>query len=43
MDSLEFCQLAAGHVEPERAAAGQVGDRAVIRDVLFAAASLSRL
>jgi Mycothiol maleylpyruvate isomerase N-terminal domain len=43
MDSLEFCQLAAGHVEPERTAAGQLGDRAVIRDVLFAAASLSRL
>lgn len=43
MDSVEFCQLAAGHVEPERAAAGQLGDRAVIRDVLFAAASLSRL
>jgi uncharacterized protein (TIGR03083 family) len=43
MDSLEFCQLAAGHVEPERAAAGQVGDRAVIRDVLFATASLSRM
>ncbi|MDX6353186.1 MAG: hypothetical protein QOF98_89 [Streptomyces sp.] len=42
MDSVEFCQLAAGHVQPERAAAGQQGDRAVIRDVLFAAASLSR-
>ena len=43
MDGVEFCQLAAGHVEPERTAAGQLGDRAVIRDVLFAAASLSRL
>ncbi|WP_232792383.1 maleylpyruvate isomerase N-terminal domain-containing protein [Actinacidiphila yeochonensis] len=43
MDSLEFCQLAAGHVEPERTAAGQVGDRAAIRDVLFATASLSRM
>lgn len=43
MDSQEFCQLAAGHVEPERAAAGQLGDRALIRDVLFAAASMSRL
>jgi uncharacterized protein (TIGR03083 family) len=43
MDGVEFCQLTAGHVEPERTAAGQVGDRAVIRDVLFAAASLSRL
>jgi hypothetical protein len=43
MDSVEFCQLAAGHVEPERVAAGQLGDRAVIRDVLFATASLSRI
>jgi uncharacterized protein (TIGR03083 family) len=43
MDGVEFCQLTAGHVEPERTAAGQLGDRAVIRDVLFAAASLSRL
>jgi hypothetical protein len=43
MDSVEFCQLAAGHIEPERIAAGQLGDRAVIRDVLFATASLSRL
>jgi hypothetical protein len=43
MDSLEFCQLATGHVVPERAAAGMDGDRAAIRDVLYAAASLSRL
>jgi hypothetical protein len=43
MDSVEFCQLAAGHVEPERAAAGQLGDRTAVRDVLYAAASLSRL
>lgn len=43
MDRVEFCQLAAGHLEPERIAAGQQGDRAVIRDVLFATASLSRL
>ncbi|MEW2520148.1 MDMPI N domain containing protein [Actinacidiphila alni] len=43
MDSVEFCQLAAGHIEPERIAFGQSGDRDVIRDVLFAAASLSRL
>jgi len=42
IDSVEFCQLAAGHVAPERAAAGKSGDRDVIRDVLFAAASLSR-
>lgn len=43
MDGVEFCQLAAGHIEPERIAIGQDGDRDAIRDVLFAAASLSRL
>ncbi|WP_405599054.1 zf-HC2 domain-containing protein [Streptomyces sp. NBC_01410] len=43
LDGLEFCRLVAGHVSPEEAAAGQDGDREAIRDVLFAAASLSRL
>lgn len=43
LDGVEFCQLAAGHLEPERIAAGQQGDRAAIRDVLYATASLSRL
>lgn len=43
LDGVEFCQLVAGHVPPEEAAAGQKGDREAIRDVLFAAASLSRL
>ncbi|MEU4848773.1 zf-HC2 domain-containing protein [Streptomyces gilvosporeus] len=43
LDSAEFCQLAAGHVSPEEAAAGQDGEREAIRDVLFATASLSRL
>jgi hypothetical protein len=43
LDDVEFCQLAAGHVSPEDAAAGQLGDREAIRDVLFAAASLSRM
>ncbi|MFE5940787.1 MDMPI N domain containing protein, partial [Streptomyces sp. NPDC056470] len=43
MDGVEFCQLVAGHVPPEEAAAGQDGDREAIRDVLFAAAGLSRL
>ncbi|WP_433547045.1 zf-HC2 domain-containing protein [Streptomyces sp. CA-294286] len=43
LDGVEFCQLAAGHVSPQEAAAGQLGDRAAVRDVLFAAASLSRL
>lgn len=43
LDGVEFCQLVAGHVSPEEAAAGQIGDREAIREVLFAAASLSRL
>ncbi|MFG2622928.1 maleylpyruvate isomerase N-terminal domain-containing protein [Streptomyces sp. NPDC048507] len=43
LDGVEFCQLAAGHVSPHDAAVGQTGDREAIRDVLFAAASLSRL
>jgi hypothetical protein len=43
LDGMEFCHLAAGHVSPEDAAAGQVGDRQAIRDVLFAAAGLSRM
>ncbi|MDG9719297.1 maleylpyruvate isomerase N-terminal domain-containing protein [Streptomyces sp. DH24] len=43
LDGVEFCRLAAGHVSPEEAAAGQLGDKQAIRDVLFAAASLSRM
>ena len=43
LDGVEFCQLAAGHVPPADAAAGQVGDRDAIRDVLYAAASMSRM
>ncbi len=43
LDGAEFCRLAAGHVPPREAAAGQEGDRTAIRDVLFAAASLSRM
>ncbi|MFC7306309.1 zf-HC2 domain-containing protein [Streptomyces monticola] len=43
LDGVEFCKLAAGHVPPEEAAAGQDGDREAIRDVLSAAASLSRM
>src|SRR5690606_41829064 len=43
LDGAEFCRLAAGHVTPQEAAAGQVGDREAIRDVLYAAASLSRM
>ncbi|MFE6285746.1 MDMPI N domain containing protein [Streptomyces sp. NPDC057877] len=43
LDGVEFCRLAAGHVPAEEAAAGQLGDRAAIREVLLAAASLSRM
>nr|WP_234433226.1 zf-HC2 domain-containing protein [Streptomyces sp. NRRL WC-3549] len=43
LDGVEFCRLVAGHVPPVEAAAGQEGDREAISDVLFAAASLSRL
>ncbi|MEV6835332.1 zf-HC2 domain-containing protein [Streptomyces sp. NPDC051133] len=43
LDGVEFCRLAAGHIPPEEAAVGQVGDRDAIRDVLFAAAGLSRM
>ncbi|MER5443965.1 zf-HC2 domain-containing protein [Streptomyces sp. NPDC002790] len=43
LDGVEFCRLAAGHILPEEAAAGQVGDREAIRDVLSATAGLSRL
>ncbi|MEV6161243.1 zf-HC2 domain-containing protein [Streptomyces sp. NPDC052052] len=43
LDTVEFCRLVAGRVSPVEAAAGQEGDREAIRDVLSAAASLSRL
>jgi hypothetical protein len=43
LDTVEFCRLAAGHVCPEDAAAGQDGDRDAITDLLYAAASLSRM
>ncbi|MGW7465832.1 maleylpyruvate isomerase N-terminal domain-containing protein [Streptomyces xantholiticus] len=43
LDGVEFCKLVAGHVSPEEAAVGQDGDREAVRDVLFAAAALSRL
>ncbi|MFD8809668.1 zf-HC2 domain-containing protein [Streptomyces sp. NPDC059597] len=43
LDGVEFCRLAAGHVSPEEAAAGQKGDREAIRTVLTATASLSRM
>lgn len=43
LDREAFYQLAAGHVAPHEAAAGQCGDTEAIRDVLFATASLSRL
>ncbi|MFJ2607423.1 zf-HC2 domain-containing protein [Streptomyces sp. NPDC087425] len=43
LDGVEFCRLAAGHVPPGDAAAGHMGDRAAINDVLYATASLSRM
>ncbi|MFD5566874.1 MDMPI N domain containing protein [Streptomyces cadmiisoli] len=43
LDGVEFCRLAAGHVSPQDAAAGQLGDNEAINDVLLAAASLSRM
>jgi hypothetical protein len=43
LDDVVFCQLAAGRVTPEEAASGMEGDPAVIHDVLFATAALSRL
>ncbi|MEU6660551.1 MDMPI N domain containing protein [Streptomyces sp. NPDC046821] len=43
LDGAEFCRLAAGHVTPEEAAAGQDGDREAIHDVLYATAGLSRM
>jgi uncharacterized protein (TIGR03083 family) len=43
LESVEFCELVAGHRAPEDLAAGQDGDRAAIRDVLIAAAKMSRL
>lgn len=43
LDKVEFCRLAAGHVCPDEAAAGQDGDRNAINDLLYATASLSRL
>ncbi|MGW1196062.1 maleylpyruvate isomerase N-terminal domain-containing protein [Streptomyces sp. NPDC002536] len=43
VEGVEFCRLASGRVSPTDAAAGGLGDREAIRDVLYAAASLSRL
>ncbi len=43
LEEAEFCRLAAGHITPMDAAAGQHGDRQAVRDVLFAAASMSRM
>ncbi|MFF0964356.1 zf-HC2 domain-containing protein [Streptomyces sp. NPDC003703] len=43
LDGVEFCRLAAGHVAPREAAAGQDGDPDAVSDVLCAAAALSRM
>ncbi|RBM21905.1 zf-HC2 domain-containing protein [Streptomyces sp. PT12] len=42
LEDEEFCQLAAGRITPEEAAVGMEGDPALIHDVLYAAAALSR-
>ncbi|RKN09592.1 zf-HC2 domain-containing protein [Streptomyces radicis] len=42
LEDEEFCQLAAGRITPEEAASGMEGDAALIHDVLYAAAALSR-
>ncbi|MFI0721190.1 zf-HC2 domain-containing protein [Streptomyces sp. NPDC021224] len=38
-----FCRLAAGHIDPEAAAADHTGDSAAVRELLYAVASMSRL
>ncbi|MFD5316045.1 zf-HC2 domain-containing protein [Streptomyces sp. NPDC127098] len=43
LDDVVFCQLVAGRITPDEAASGGEGDPLVIRDVLCAAAALSRL
>ncbi|WP_424212420.1 maleylpyruvate isomerase N-terminal domain-containing protein [Streptomyces sp. BI20] len=43
LDGVEFCRLAAGHVLPEEAMQGAYGDLEAAREVLYAAASLSRI
>ncbi|WP_241562359.1 zf-HC2 domain-containing protein [Streptomyces hoynatensis] len=43
LEDVAFCQLAAGRLTPEEVASGGEGDPAVIHDVLFAVAALSRL
>ncbi|MEU6476166.1 zf-HC2 domain-containing protein [Streptomyces sp. NPDC047017] len=43
LDGVEFCRLAAGHIAPREAAAGRLGDPEAITEVLYAAASLSRM
>lgn len=43
LPEVEFCRLAAGHVPPRRAAAGQEGDKTAVLELLYAMASMSRL
>lgn len=44
LDRFEYCRLAAGHTDPDpgQLAVGIEGDKTVVNDVLYAAASLSR-
>ncbi|MFC7219162.1 zf-HC2 domain-containing protein [Streptomyces polyrhachis] len=43
LEGVEFCRIAAGHLAPEEAAAGSDSDARAVTEVLYAAASLSRL
>lgn len=43
LDDVVFCQLAAGRITPEEAAAGGEGDQSLLHDVLYAVAALSQL
>ena len=43
LPEVEFCRLAAGHLAPRQAAAGQLGDQSAVVELLYAMASMSRL
>ncbi|MBV2357381.1 zf-HC2 domain-containing protein [Streptomyces sp. J2-1] len=43
LDEVDFCRLAAGHLAPRHAAAGQEGDSTAAAELLYAITSMSRL
>ncbi|WP_308455422.1 zf-HC2 domain-containing protein, partial [Streptomyces sp. SM14] len=43
LDDVAFCQLAAGRITLDQAAAGAAGDQRAVQDMLYATAALSRL